>query len=294
MANSLNSINTDIIANESLATLESELPRLSAFAHDFSDEISAKGQSVSTRMAHSVTANDASSGYTAQDADTTGYTLTLNNHKAYVAAFSDLELAKAGSMDMLINTFGKVAIHACVDAVVQDALALITAANYSNGTVVAASAFDADAVADASGALSTRKVPKGNRSLLVNPSYFAALAKDDYLSSALHYNSASAIRDGEVPRVHGFQIVEFSDLPANSEDLGAVALSPDALIACARIPSAPNGGVQQTVVSEPSSGFPIAFRSWYSPDEGKWKIAATVLYAVGLGVTDNLQRITAS
>lgn len=290
MSNTLGGINLAQIAQQSLDALLVEGIPLNAFSTSFSADIADVGESVTTRVASAVTASDASSGYTSAGVTSTAKTITLNKHKHFTMAFSDLEIAKGG-MSMLERTFVRPAVHAVVNAMMDDVLALVTAANFSNAKTVAATAFGADDVADLAGYLTTLSVPRSGRALIVGPSYFANLAQDNAIQASYAYGAPSAIRDNAVPRVHGFDVYEYGDIPGNSENLTGIAAGTEALLIAARQPALPqNWGGAVESATDPETGLTIQLRNWYEGKDGKQYITATVIYGVQTG-TDSLKRI---
>ena len=299
MANTLGGINLAQIAQQTLETLSAEMPVVSAFTTDFSSEIADVGESVSTRVASAVSAGDATSGYSATDVTSTAKTITLNKHKHFTAKFTDLEIAKGG-LDMLERTFVKPTVHAVVNAMMDDLLALVTDTNFPDEVDVAAASFGADDVADLAGDLTTKNVAKTDRALVIKPTYFASLAQDNAIQASYAYGNPSAIRDNVVPKVHGFNVYEYSDIPANTYGIGSpsvdhslqgFACGPEALLIAARQPAIPQnwaGAVES--VQEPGTGMTIQLRNWYSGSAGAQYLTGTVMYGVAVG-TDSLKKI---
>ena len=211
MANTLGGINLAQIAQQTLETLSAEMPVVSAFTTDFSSDVADVGESVSTRVATAVSAGDATSGYSSSDVTSTAKTITLNKHKHFTAKFTDLEVAKGG-LDMLERTFVRPAVHAVVNAMMDDLLALVVNATYSNNTVVTAANFGADDVATLAGDLTTLNVQRSPRSMVIKPAYYAALAKDNAIQASYAFGNPGAIQDNNIPRVHGFDVLEYSDV----------------------------------------------------------------------------------
>jgi len=94
---------------------------------------------------------------------------------------------------------------------------------------------------------------------------------------------------------------EYSDIPANAENLAAIALHPSALLIAARQVATPSDpGLQVENVTDPTTGLPLQFRHWYDPDGGEYKISMGVLYGVAagnsgaLGSGGALKRITSA
>jgi hypothetical protein len=290
VANTLNGINLSQIAAYTLETLSAEMPVVSAFTTDFSADVADVGESVSTRVASAVSAGDATSGYSATDVTSTAKTITLNKHKHFTAKFTDLEIAKGG-LDMLERTFVRPAVHSVVNAMMDDLLALVVNATYSNSTTVTAANFGADDVATLAGDLTTLNVPRSPRSMVIKPAYYAALAKDNAIQASYAYGTPSAIRDNSIPSVHGFDVLEYSDIPANSENLEGFVCGKEALIIAARQPALPEnwaGSVES--VQDPDSGITIQLRNWYEGKDGAQYLTCTLIYGVAAG-TDSLKRI---
>ena len=237
-----------------------------------------------------MSAGDATSGYSATDVTSTAKTITLNKHKHFTAAFTDLEIAKGG-MDMLERTFVQPAVHSVVNAMMDDLLALVVNATYSNNTVVTAANFGADDVATLAGDLTTLNVPRGGRAMVIKPAYYAALAKDNAIQASYAFGNPGAIQDNNIPRVHGFDVLEYSDIPANSENLEGFVCGKEALIIAGRQPALPEnwaGSVES--VQDPDTGITLQLRNWYEGKDGAQYITATLIYGVAAG-TDSLKRI---
>jgi hypothetical protein len=266
------------------------MPVVSAFTTDFSSDVADVGESVSTRVATAVSAGDATSGYSSSDVTSTAKTITLNKHKHFTAKFTDLEVAKGG-LDMLERTFVRPAVHAVVNAMMDDLLALVVNATYSNNTVVTAANFGADDVATLAGDLTTLNVPRSPRSMVIKPAYYAALAKDNAIQASYAFGNPGAIQDNNIPRVHGFDVLEYSDIPANSENLEGFVCGKEALIIAGRQPALPEnwaGAVES--VQDPDTGITLQLRNWYEGKDGAQYITATLIYGVAAG-TDSLKRI---
>ena len=290
MANVIGGINLAQIAQNSLDALLVEAFPLRAFTTDFSADIADVGESVSTRVASAVAVGDATTGYTAADVTSTAKTITLDNHKHFTMAFTDLEIAKGG-MTLLERTFVRPAVHAVVNSMMDAVLAKVKNAPFTSNSVVAAADFDADDVADCAKDLTVLNVPRTGRSLIVPPTYYGNLAKDSAIQAAYAYGGSEAIRENKVPRVHGFDVYEYGDIPANGENLAAFACGQESLLIAARQPALPQnwyGSVESA--TDPDSGLTIQLRNWYDGTAGKQNIAATVMFGVGTG-TLGLKRI---
>ena len=234
-----------------------------------------------------------SSGYTASDVTSSAKTVTLDTHKHFTMGFTDLEIAKGG-MNMLERTFVRPATHAVVNAMVDSLMALVKNNEFGNVSTVTAANFGADDVATLAGDLTTLNVPKDERALIIKPSYYASLAQDNAIQASYASTLDDSLRNHSVPRVHGFNVYEYSDIPSNSENLEGFACGREALLIAARQPSIPqnwSGAVESA--TDPESGLTIQLRSWYEGKDGKQYITATVIYGVLIG-SNSLKRIKSS
>lgn len=293
MANTLNGINLAAIAQSVLDNLSAQHTPVSAFTTDFSSEIADQGESITTRIATAVSAGDASSGYSATDVTSSAKTVTLDQHKHFTMAFTDLEIAKGG-MNMLERTFVRPATHAVINSMVDALMALVVNSEFGNKATVTSSNFGADDVATLAGDLTTLNVPKDERALIIKPAYYASLAQDNAIQASYASTLDDSIRNHSVPRVHGFNVYEYSDIPSNSENLEGFACGPEALLIAARQPAIPqnwSGAVES--VTDPDSGLTIQLRSWYEGKDGKQMITATTIFGVLVG-SNSLKRIVSA
>ena len=292
MANTLGGVNLAAIAQQSLSALLPKLPMMRALmAADFSADVATQGESVTTRVATATTAQDFTSTPADQDATTTAKTITLSNYKGTRIGFTDSEWSK--SSINLNDVFIQPAVNGIANAIVDSALALVTNANYGGAAFTgAASTFDADEVADLAATLTAANVAADGRYLLVGPTYFANLAKDAAVQAAYAYGSPDVIRENRIPRVHGFSVHEYTDIPANSEHLVGVAGTKQGLLVATRLPAIPaNFPGEVEVVTDPESGFSLQFRRWYSADDRKHRMEVGVIYGVAVGVAGNIKRL---
>lgn len=293
MANTLGGINLQVIAQDSLTTLLAQFPLVNRFTTDFGGDILQRGESVTTRLAAGVSATDiAANGYSKSNVSSTAKTVTLNKHKGFVMGFTDGEVAKGG-YDVLRRTFIRPAAHAVVKAVMDDVFGLVTAANFTSaGYTGAIAAFDADAVADLSQTLTDANVPMANRSLILRPALYTSLAKDNSIQAQYASGTNAPLTENLLPRIHGFEVNQYSALPDNSEDLVGIATSPEAILIAARLPATPtNWYGNVATATDAESGLSIQVREWYDGDAGEQKLSMSILYGVAIGNASCLSRI---
>lgn len=296
LSNTLNGVNMTVIAQQALDVLQDINIPLGAFTTDFSPEVANEGSAITTRVVTAPTAGDLSGGYAAavQNTTTTAKTVTLGTFEGAVFGYTDSEWSKSS-----VNLFDQViqpGVNAVVNGMIDDALALCTTTNYGAASFTgAASTFDADDVADLAQVLTTAKVPRNGRSLIVGPTYYAALAKDNAIQASYAYGGAEAIRENRVPRVHGFDVIEYTDIPSNSENLVGIACARQGIIIAARTPAIPDmfpGMIEN--VTDPASGLTLQIRKWYSPDDGRHYLSIGAIWGVAVGVSGNLKLLASA
>jgi len=299
MSNTLGGINLNVIAQDSLTTLLAQFPLVNKFTTDFGGDILQRGETVTTRLASGVAATDiGASGYAKTAVTSTQKQVTLNKHKGFVMGFSDGEVAKGG-YDVLRRTFIRPAAHAVVKAVMDDVFALVTDADFALlGYDSTVAAFDADAVADISQKLTDANVPMANRSLIIRPSLYTSLAKDNSIQAQYASGTNAPLTENLLPRIHGFEINQYSALPFGgglNANLKGIAVSPEAILIAARLPATPtNWYGNVATATDAESGLSIQVREWYDGDSGEQKLSMSILYGVAIGNPANLARILAT
>jgi len=294
--NTLNGVNLTKISQVSLDVLTTEGVPLSAFTTDFSDDALPKGETITTRFATVPSTQDFDSSKATSNSATTARSVTLDDYRGVSIGFKDTEITY--SPVQLADLFVRPAISALCDYVINAALTNVTNANgFTDVQTTAAGAFDADVVADLAEGLSTRKVPKGNRTLLIKPTYMAALAKDNQVTAASDGPAGvDPIRNHALPRIHGFNVLEYNGtIPANSENMEGLACGQQGLIIAARqVVEPPSntwyGNVEN--ITDPSTGLPIQIREYYDGTELRYEFS--ILFGTAVGIADYVTRIASA
>jgi hypothetical protein len=295
-AGNLGGINLQVIAQDSLTTLLAQFPLVNKFTTDFGGDILQRGESVTTRIASGVSATDiAANGYSRSDVQSTAKTVTLNKHKGFVMGFSDGEVSKGG-YDVLRRTFIRPAAHAVVKAVMDEVFGLVDGTNFpSTGYSGTVAAFDADAVADISQALTDANVPMAGRTLIVRPALYTSLAKDNSIQAQYASGTNAPLTENLLPRIHGFEVNQYTALPATVTNLKGIAVSPEAILIAARLPATPtNWYGNVATATDAESGLSIQVREWYDGDQGEQKLSMSILFGVSVGNPACLSKIIAS
>lgn len=291
--NTLAGVNLTKISQVSLDVLKTEGIPLSAFTTDFSADALPKGETITTRFATVPSTQDFDSSKATSNSATTARSITLDNYRGVSIGFKDTELTFTPVQ--LADLFVRPAISALVDYVINSILGRVTNANgFTSIATLTAGAFDADAVADLAEGLSTNKVPRSPRSLIIKPTYFASLLKDNSVTAASDGPAGvDPLRNHALPRIHGFDVHEYNGtIPSNSENLVGLACGKQALILAARgVVEPPSGtwyGNVENIV-DPSSGLPIQIREYYDGTELRYEFS--VLFGHAVGIADYATRI---
>jgi hypothetical protein len=280
--NTIAGVNLAAIAEMSLPTLTEAFAPLRGIMTDFSSDIAQRGESVTTRFALKMTSGDLSSGYTASNNTAVAATITLNQFRGPVWEFSDFERSRS-SID-LNALFIQPAVASIGARVWEDLWNLVNDTNFpaaaATELTVTAANFDRDDVADLAQQLTTNGVPRQGRSLYLNPSYYAALAKD--LNSVDSAGQGRTLGENEVPRLHGFDVYETPLIDGNGVNVTGLACHNTALIMAARGVDVPANvaGLEVETVVVPDLGLPVQFRRWYEPGRGQLVYSMGVLYGV--------------
>lgn len=221
-----------------LAGLKGRLGVLSAFSTNLTTNTTGKVVQVSLVSGGAAKEfSKANGGYTEGDnADLTGVQVTLKHYHS-TKEFTPDEVGEYGEQ-YLANAFVPEAINQIVKKVHAVIGAELTNANFSANEVVTAANFNYSQVVDLNTDLNDAKAGDP-RCLLVNGAYAGALRKDATLTAP--FNQAgqnSLISSGLIGTIAGFQVFEFTDLPTNSENLGAFACGADALAVAMSLPYA--------------------------------------------------------
>jgi hypothetical protein len=280
MANSLGGGFLAVYAKESLPQLIAQSPLFATFTTDFSGEAADQGTSLVTRIPTTTyTANDTeANGYAALAASASAVTVTLKQ-RDITHAFSEVEWRNA---DALIKTYAPAMVSALVNYISNDVLSVVTLANYATTLSSSAAGFSGSAVTKLSQLMSTANVPATDRGLIILPTLNETLVNT--------VNQAYFINPNANTKVYAdMSINTYTNIPTTNGLVG-LAAHKSAIAVVGRIPAA-GPQVEQTIVTDEKSGFSVAFRSWHSADDGKWKLAATSVYGYAKGNGSALVRV---
>ena len=158
---------------------------------------------------------------------------------------------------------------------------------------MAAASFDSDWLSDVQTVLNKAYVPDEPRVFIGNSDVMNALRKDTSFKAAYAYGTNGVIRDGVITRGMGFDLMEFTFLPSNSENLIGFGCGRQGIaFAARRLPDPTNwsGLVENITVA----GVPFQFRMWYEPELKYTWLAMDCLYGASKAVTANICRVVSA
>jgi len=259
------------VGNAAIEQMQSTLKPLSVFSTNYSGEMADKDATIKVPVDSAITvAADKTEGsaYTRQATTRGKVSVTLGNHKYVSWAVTDNESnsTNQGSLEALGRGKGqKLAI-----AVSDDILGEVLAANFSTAAFTgAASTFDYDDVVDLAGVADAANWPTMGRALVLSPSYYNALFKDNITGNLAE---SSIHQSGSVPNLMGFDTHKHMSIPGNSENLVGFITLPSALAIVNRYMAPAGGGRPGSIYrsfTHGETGLTLGYREFYDDDEGE-------------------------
>lgn len=305
-ANSFTTLTNTIIASLALEAFTKRLTPLMAFATNFSNEAVQRGDKVKVCFVSAASAaTDFSGSYAVQGSTAEGKDITIDKRKYVSWGLTTEELATQPQLNL--ERFAKQKGNALAKAVLVDIWSLITAANFgssaysqgSGGDVVTVTAanFDSTEVSQLLECCDVDDWPEEDRALVLSPAYYAALFNDADVIGTLGLNGGSALGDGVIRGMLGFDIYKSNVIPANAENLTGFAANPNGILIAMRslIPEAnvANRPMVQPL-TDPESGITIVMREWFSPEDDTTKRVLECNYGYLKGNADAVKRIKSS
>jgi hypothetical protein len=223
--------------------------------------------------------------------------ITVNKRKYQALSFTSSELARQPYFNP--EQLGFLKGRKLAEDIIKDILSVVTLANYGAPVLTsAASAFDSDDVITIKTALDQAKWAKSSRTMILDNAYEGALLKDAGIKNAAAVGTASAIQNGLLPSIAGFNVIGTNLIPGNSQNLVGMVALPEAILV-AFSPVTPSSGVRASLtnyetVTDPETGLTIEYRSWGDPDTDTEKSVIEVNYGFALGHAAALKRIVSA
>jgi len=220
--------------------------------------------------------------------------ITVNKRKYQALSFTSAELARQPYFNP--EQLGFLKGRKLAEDILKDILSVVTLANYGapihTGT---ASTFDTDDLITIKTLLDQARWPKVSRTIILDNSYEGALLKDSTIKNTAAVGTSTAIQQGRLPQIAGFDVIGTNLIPGNSQNLvGMVALPESILVAFSPVQPAP--GVRDNLTAyetatDPETGLTIEYRSWGDPNTDTEKAVMEVNYGFAKGQEEALKRI---
>lgn len=276
-----------------------QAPLLSRVATDFTSEPLKKGQTAVAHIAKRPTVTDydyadaAGYGKGALEANTLveDREITISAHKhapikvSYLQGISDQKQVYQAVLNESAAAIGK--------AIVDDGLAKILDANFSQKTIETVANTDRDTLGKIRKAMNAVGAMTTGRTAIVNSDVFEALDADPRIASRDYYGQQTGGEAlGMLRNVAGFEaVMEYPDLPANAENLTGFAMDPRAMAIKTGLPRdieqiRQNVGAPATAnfetITDPATGLTLLGITWQQP--GTFHVFMTVTLMWGWSV----------
>lgn len=290
-SNSLGGLSIGMLAEASLEAATPYLAPIRIFSTDFSDDVRAGGESVTSRIPGIMTMGDVSGGFVAQDANSVSVSVTLNEDRGGAFKFTDLEIAKAkNNPDWLSQQFMKPAVEGMAADALARILGVFTTTYFNvathNSSIVTAAQMSYSRVNKFKTALGKMKCKKTERVLILPSDYQELLLEDDKFLRARKGGNEALVEKGVFDEALGFGIFECNEIPTNgASNLAALCATPQAAAFAARsllVPDMPTILAENLVHKE--TGLRYQLRAWYEAKEGAWYFALKYMAGAAAGV----------
>lgn len=274
-----------IWANEALEILRSNIVLAPLVTKDSDVATFEVGNTLHIPYPGTFTANAkaTNTAVTLQTPSGTDTTVTLNKH--YEASFLVEDFTRAQANPVLMRSYIQGQTVALAEQVETDLIALYSSFSTTVGT--SGTDLTAATLRTVSKTMTDKKVPKGNRHLLLSTKDRIALQADSTLQNFFAYNDS---RDhgvtGDSPvNIYGLQLHESQLVPVvagTPNSTKNLAFDPGAIILASRaLPEAPpNSGVEQHVIQDPVSGLILRVTMGYDKAQLGVQVTMDILYGV--------------
>jgi len=295
MANTITGLNDDIISQAGLEAFTAGLAPLKAFSTDFSGEAGRKGESVSVPLVSSATAGTFAGNLETGDSTLAQVEVTLASQPVF-SAFHITDTESTKSSVAQLERLAKQHAQAVAQSVVVDVMGEITQANYGNvAATVTAANFDYEDIVDIRTVCTDANMPADERYLILDSGHYGNLLKDTAISNNSAFNGNSA-QSGEAPKVAGFDLIESTVVPDNSENLVGFASHPSGMAVAMRYwePQSDSDYIESRAILDQETGLVLGYRRWYNPATATHWASFDCLHGKKVGVSDGIKRIVSS
>lgn len=294
MANTLTDLKDVRIAQAALLPWMTELMPLSIFSTNFGPDAADKGDTVKVPIVGAPSpSSDFAGDYTANaDSQASSIPIVLNKHKFKTVHLTAKEAATT-AVPLLEKLVSTAAQQLAID-VLTDIFSCVTKANFAAALEgVSAEEFDYKAILGIREACNLAKMPKDQRSLVLNTSLNTALLADDIVSRSFITNLAQpGVVEARVNRIAGFNVHETDCVPSNSENLAGFVAHPSAVAVAMRYLQPIANYDEAGAVTDPVTGLTFGYLRYTDTTSNKVYITLEALYGYKVIRAEALKRIT--
>jgi hypothetical protein len=285
-----------IFARDILNQVTQRVAPLSAFARDFSAEARNVGDAIAVPLVGAATAttfSQAADVYEQTGGSVSAITITLNENHIVPVDITDLQALNQSPARA--EVYAIQAASALVNRVFSRITSLVTSVNFGAiVTTLAAASWNITTIRKMKLALDQKDANPDMRALFIPVEVEEALLSDPGISAAYAYGNATAIQEGRIPRLLGFDLYALNQIPLNGISLVAWAQHRDAIGVAMRMkrPQDTADLLAYEELVDPVSGFSFTYRRHYSRASGKHHINLEALFGMTSAITLNLALAT--
>lgn len=289
--------NDKLFAQEILQQLTPLLTPINIFTADFSPTPKEKGDAVIVPLFGNTTTTTFSQSTTVWEQSggtVSAVTVTLDKQDITPVDLTAQQLAESSAASRF-DAFAKQMASSHAERVLGTLFAGITTGSFGTAAVATSIAnYDRDVLPLIRKTMVNRGV-RGRQSLVVNPDVEANFLSDDKLTLALNRGDASTMREGDLGRLYGFDVLSAPELGVNSVSLVGFATGQNAMAVAFRglgsfLPMEEYAAVE--TVTDPDSGIAMTYTRHWSRAQGKWFINMHTLFGFANAVTLDMALLT--
>lgn len=294
MANTITDLKDVRISQNALLPWMTELMPLSAFSTNFGPDAADKGDTVKVPIIGAPSASsDFAGDYTqGSDSEASSVPVVLNRHKFKTVHLTAKEAATT-AIPLLEKLVSTAAQQLAID-VLTDILSVVKASNFAAAKEdLSVADFDYKTILQIREACNKAKMPKDQRSLILNTSLNTSLLADDIVAKSFITSLAQpGVVEARVNRIAGFNVMETDCLPDNKERLAGFVSHPSAIAVAMRYLQPIANYDEAGAVTDPTTGLTFGYLRFTDTSANKVFITLEALYGVQVVRKDALQRIT--
>lgn len=294
MANTITDLKDVRISQNALLPWMTELMPLSAFSTNLGPDAADKGDTVKVPIIGAPSASsDFAGDYTqGSDSEASSVPVVLNRHKFKTVHLTAKEAATT-AIPLLEKLVSTAAQQLAID-VLTDILSVVKASNFAAAKEdLSVADFDYKTILQIREACNKAKMPKDQRSLILNTSLNTSLLADDIVAKSFITSLAQpGVVEARVNRIAGFNVMETDCLPDNKERLAGFVSHPSAIAVAMRYLQPIANYDEAGAVTDPTTGLTFGYLRFTDTSANKVFITLEALYGVQVVRKDALQRIT--